>query len=273
MKFDFDSQYFNIEQTLDCGQIFRFFKTDDGFTVYSAGHICRLIEGKGKITLISDDSDYFFNFFDLGRDYAPIIEQATAFDIPLLKKAAQQYKGLRLLNQDKEEMIYSFLISQNNNIPRIKSIISNICRGLGTKCRFENEEYFAFPTTSQMVAGEISFFKSCGAGYRDSYLFETSHEILKNGIAHLQKLSTPELKKALMSYKGVGGKVADCISLFGFSRHDSFPVDTWIEKVYREDFGGTLENREKISEFFQNTFKDISGYVQQYLFYGKRQEL
>ncbi|MDE6585387.1 MAG: 8-oxoguanine DNA glycosylase, partial [Clostridia bacterium] len=93
------------------------------------------------------------------------------------------------------------------------------------------------------------------------------------GITRLDGLSTTELKKELLTYMGVGGKVADCISVFGFGKRDSFPVDTWIEQVYKEDFKGTLTDRNKITDYFVSLFGDKSGYIQQYLFYGKRQNL
>ena len=177
------------------------------------------------------------------------------------------------MNQNKEEMIYSFIISQNNNIPRIKGIISRICAALGEKREFMGKQYFTFPSTPKLAEAGAEFFKSVGCGYRDKFLDETAKRIASEGIEGLENCPTPELKKRLLSYKGIGGKVADCIALFGFSRRDSFPVDTWLEKVYREDFGGTERDREKICKYFCSLFGENSGYMQQYLFYGKRLNL
>lgn len=275
MKITYDANYFNPQAVLECGQIFRFHPFGKGYTVLSADKACRVYT-EGKETIIEcnpDDGDYFYNYFDLNNDYKSIVERAKSHNIPQLSHYAELSKGLRLLNQNREEMLYSFIISQNNNIPRIKGIISRICGGLGEKREFSGEEYYTFPTSEKLSKAGKEFFKECGCGYRDGYLAETSARVLKEGIAHLDGLSTPELKKALLTYKGVGGKVADCISLFGFSRRDSFPVDVWIEKVYREDFNGTLTDRNKITEYFQNLFGADAGYIQQYLFYGKRQNL
>ena len=124
-----------------------------------------------------------------------------------------------------------------------------------------------------LAKADTSFFKSAGAGYRDSYLAETSKRIAAEGIAHLESLNASAIKAELLKYKGIGAKVADCVALFGFGKTDSFPVDTWIEKVYKEDFKGELKDRQKISHFLVNEFKEYSGYVQQYLFYGKRLNL
>ena len=272
-KFDFDAQYFNPLHTLDCGQIFRFEPFREGYMVFSGDKACYVHTDGVKTVTESEDSDYFYNFFDLGRDYKEIVEHAKSFNIPLLTRSAEKCSGLRLLNQQKEEMIYSFIISQNNNIPRIKGIISRLCAGLGEKRQFMGIEYNAFPTTSALAAAGVEFYKNIGCGYRDKFLDETSKRIAIEGIEHLEKSDTLSLKKQLLTYKGVGGKVADCISLFGFSKRDSFPVDTWIEKIYREDFGGTLTDRNKICQYFLELFGENSGYVQQYLFYGKRLNL
>ena len=273
MKFDYDAKYFHPLQTLDCGQIFRFTPYKDGFFVIAENKACYLHSDGVKTVVESDDSDYFYNFFDLDRDYSEIIRRAKEFGVPLLSRACDACPGLRLLNQNAEEMIYSFIVSQNNNIPRIKGIISRICAGLGEKCEFDGVEFYAFPTSEKIAAAGADFFKRAGAGYRDKYLVETATAIMKNGTENLRALDGGELKKELLKFKGVGGKVADCIALFGFSKRDSFPVDTWIEKIYREDFNGLETDREKINKYFVSAFGEISGYVQQYLFYAKRQNL
>ena len=273
MKFDFDATYFNPEHTLECGQVFRFTPYKDGYLVISADKVCYVHSDGVKTVVESDDNDYFYNYFDLNRDYSEIVKSAKAFNIPLLSRSAESCKGLRILNQNREEMIYSFIISQNNNIPRIKGIIGRICEGLGEKLSSPFGEYFSFPSSSVLAKAEPEFFHSVGAGYRDVYLAETSKIILSDGVEKYENLNAAQLKAELLKLKGVGPKVADCIALFGFNKTDSFPVDTWIEKVYLEDFNGTLKNREKIAAYFTNLFGQNSGYIQQYLFYGKRLNL
>lgn len=167
-------------------------------------------------------------------------------------------------------MIYSFIISQNNRIPRIKAIISRLCAALGEEREFMGEKYYAFPSSSAMAGKSADFYREIGAGYRDVFLSETAKRICVEGIEDLKKLGGPELKNKLLTYKGIGPKVADCIALFGFSKTGSFPVDTWIEKVYKEDFKGKETDRKKICSYFENLFGDYSGFMQQYLFYGKR---
>lgn len=272
-KFDYDAKYFNPEHTLDCGQIFRFEPFKEGFIVFSGDKACYVHTDGVKTVVECEDRDYFYNYFDLERDYSKIVEQAKSYNIPLLSRSSEMCSGLRLLNQQKEEMIYSFIISQNNNIPRIKGIISRLCGGLGEKREFMGREFYTFPSTSALASAGVEFYKNIGCGYRDKFLDETARRIEFEGISHLEKLDTCMLKKELLTYKGIGAKVADCIALFGFSKRDSFPVDTWIEKIYIEDFGGTLTDRNKICEYFLKLFGENSGYVQQYLFYGKRSRI
>lgn len=274
MKFDYDSTYFNPEHTLDCGQVFRFKPYKDGYFLVSADKACYLHTDGIKTIAESDDIDYFYDYFDLNRDYSEIVKRAKSYNIPLLSKSAESCKGLRmLLKQNREEMIYSFIISQNNNIPRIKGIIERICSGLGEELSSPFGEYYSFPSSKALANTDVSFFKAAGAGYRDSYITETAKRISAEGIEKLENLSAEELKKQLLTYKGIGAKVADCISLFGFGKTRAFPVDTWIEKIYREDFHGELKDRNKISEYFVNEFGEYSGFIQQYLFYGKRLNL
>lgn len=273
MKFDYDSTYFNPTDVLECGQIFRFEPFREGYRVFSADKDCYIFTEGNKTIVESLYAEYFYNFFDLDRDYSKIIEMVDGFGVQTLSCACEKAKGLRLLNQNREEMIYSFIISQNNNIPRIKGIISRICDGLGKKCSSPFGDFYAFPTSAALAQKPPEYFKALGAGYRDVFLAETSKKIAEEGISCLEELPYDALKKQLLTYKGIGPKVADCICLFGFGKRDAFPVDTWIEKLYREDFGGTLTDRNKINAYFTSMFGQYSGYVQQYLFYAKRSNL
>lgn len=272
-RLECDARWLNARDTLECGQIFRFAPFKEGYKVFSRDKACYINTRKNSTFIECDDGGYFYRFFDLGRDYAAINERARSFGVPLLTRGAERGAGLRLLNQDAEEMIFSFIISQNNNIPRIKGIIERICRALGEEREFMGEKYYAFPSAGAMAKEGAEFYKQLGAGYRDAYLAATSERIAAEGIDHLFPLPTPQLKKQLLTYIGIGPKVADCISLFGFGRRECFPVDTWIEKLYREDFGGTLKDRNRINAYFCELFGDDAGYMQQYLFYAKRKNM
>lgn len=272
-KIDCDKTYFNPKDVLECGQVFRFERYKEGYKVFSRDKACYVYSSGAATVIESDFPEYFYGYFDLSRDYGEIIKRVKEFGIPALSHAAEAGKGLRLLKQDKEETIFSFIISQNNNIPRIKGIISRICGGLGQKREFDGSEYFSFPSARVLAEKDAQYYRSLGLGYRDEFIVDTAKRIAAEGLEGLEGLGAAELKKRLIGYKGIGPKVADCICLFGYGIAASFPVDTWVEKIYREDFGGQLKNREKINKFFTETFGEYSGYAQQYLFYGKRENL
>ena len=272
-KISFASEYFDVKDTLFCGQIFRFKTVDNGYMVYTLDK-CAYVETAGDTTTVfceDFDKDYFERFFDLSRDYASICASAKLSGNEFLAECAKYGKGIRILNQDKTEMLFSFIISQNNNIPRIKGIIERLCAALGEKKLFMGKEYHAFPSVEKMAAQPLEFYTSIGLGYRAEYVRRLAVEIA-NGldINAYSALPTEGLKRRLIALYGVGPKVADCVTLFGYHRADSFPVDTWIYKVYRENFNGTLTNREKISKWFLSRFNENAGYFQQYLFHYKR---
>lgn len=267
-----NSRYFNAKDTLECGQIFRFSPFGDGYLVLSAEKACVVATNGDTTTVTCEDSDeeYFRNYFDLATDYASINARAKNSGFPILEKAATVGAGVRILRQNATEMLFSFLISQNNNIPRIKGIIGKLCDALGEKIHAAGADYNAFPSLSALKSADLDFYKSIGLGYRAEFFKDLADEVNPSFIAELSECDGAALKKRLLSVRGIGDKVADCVRLFGFYKTDSFPVDVWIEKIYREDFSGTEKNREKISAYFSGFFGSDSGFFQQYLFHYKR---
>lgn len=269
----YSSEFFNATDTLSCGQVFRFYAYKEGFILFSLDKAC-YVYTKGTETFLQcndDDEQYFERYFDLDRDYSLIVKRAKKFG-GITEIASNFGKGIRILNQDTEETLFSFIVSQNNNIPRIKSIIEKLCNALGEEREFFSEIYHAFPTAEIMAEQDIDFFYSIGLGYRAPYIKKLAQDIV-SGTVDINKMSnlpTIQLKKTLVQLYGVGSKVADCVILFGFHHTDAFPVDTWMEKVYKEDFNGNLVDREKIAQGFVEKFGEDSGYFQQYMFYYKR---
>ncbi len=266
-------EFFSVKDTLECGQIFRFTEKEGKYFVISKDKAC-ICYNEGDYAYVEcekQDEEYFWNFFDLDRDYSKIYEFAIAENIPFLTLSAKSGKGIRILNQDTEEMLFSFIVSQNNNIPRIKGILERLAINLGEKKNLFGVEFSAFPTATVMAKCDQNFYSSMGLGYRAGYIEKNAKAIASGfDLKKFNLLPTEDLKKELVKLYGVGPKVADCVTLFGFHRSDSFPVDTWIEKIYVENFNGKEKNRDKITEFFLNKFKENSGYVQQYIFNYKR---
>ncbi len=269
----FSSAFFSAKDTLDCGQIFRYVPFNAGYTVFSQDKACYLETVGGETVVLSDNLEYFDEFFDVKRDLEKTYERAKSFGNAFLSAAAEKGKGIRLLRQDTEETLFSFIVSQNNNIPRIKGIIERLCDALGEEREFMGKTFKTFPKAEALASVGEDFYKSIGLGYRAAYMVETAKTITDGfDLRSLDSLPTSELKKKLLSLKGIGPKVADCVSLFGYYRYDSFPVDVWMEKVYREGFDGRLTDRKAVSDYFVKQFGGDAGYFQQYMFHYKRNE-
>ncbi len=273
VKLEYEAEFFSVKDTLECGQVFRFIPYKKGYAVFSRDKTAYAYNENGKayVECESADKEYFINYFDLNRDYSKIYEYALSLGVDVIGLSARLGKGIRLLNQDREETLFSFIVSQNNNIPRIKKIIENLCFTLGEEKRGFDYTYHAFPSALDMSKAPIELFYSFGLGYRAPYVKELG-ELIANGlrIDDMNDLSAQDLRGKLLNIKGVGPKVCDCVMLFGFKRTASFPVDTWIEKVYIENMNGREKDRVKIAKELTERFKENSGYIQQYLFYYKR---
>ncbi|MEG1529216.1 MAG: DNA glycosylase [Clostridia bacterium] len=264
------SPTFDIKQTLDCGQVFRYVEhpnfTDCGskFTLFAGSHCAEITDCGESYNVLADESNFFWKYLDFDTKYDII--QLNAQDKGLVSSAIEFGRGIHILRQDTAETVFSFLISQNNHIPRIKAIIERMCAGLGEKM----DGYFAFPTIDKLAGAGEKFFAEIGAGYRASYLDRTAKALRDIDIECWRLLDTDTLRANLMKLHGVGRKVADCILLFGFRRFDVFPVDTWIAKIYEEEYPSVPP--EKLSKMLVEKYGDLSGFVQQWLFYYKRQK-
>ncbi len=260
----FDKSQFNPEHILECGQVFRFGKNESGdYFVLSNSHKATITETPLTYEITCDDTEYFVNYFDLKTDYNIAKQYLSKFDI--LKPMIEFGHGIRILKADPLEMIFSFTISQNNNIKRIKQIIERLCELSKSP---NNPKHF--PTIEELANAPLSFYSSLGAGYRDKFLKELSTTLLNVDLNEISKLSTDNLYNYLLSLKGIGPKVASCILLFGFGRNEKFPVDTWLEQVYYNHFSKEKRTRPEIQKYFEDQFGQYSGLAQQYLFYYER---
>lgn len=262
-----NSQEFSIKHTLDCGQIFCYEQNQNSYIVYSASEKAVLKEQNGNIIIETNNPNYFVNYFDLNTNYTQKHNQITSA-YPKFTSAFEFGKGIRILKQDPFETIIGFIISANNNIKRIQKLMFALRQNYGTNMG----EYHAFPTASQLANVSEQSLKALGAGYRAPYILQTSQMLQNVNYQQLSQMSTQELSNYLLTLKGVGQKVADCIMLFAFAKQDVFPVDTWIEKVYCTYFEQE-QNRVKIRKNLLQTFGNDSGYVQQLLFYSQRKNM
>lgn len=261
-------KHFSLKHIFECGQVFRYKRINDfEYEVYSKDKKAILKEEVDTVEIISDDILYFENYLDLNRDYEKIIK--TIIDKPLIKENIKKADGIRILNQDPFEVIISFIISANNNIPRIKKIIEKICEKYGTKM----DGYYSFPNQKQLAKAKEEELTEIGCGYRANYIYETAKKLENLDFdKEYKNLDFEILKKEITSLKGVGPKVFDCIALFGFHSENVFPVDTWSRKIYKDIFPNKNAdaNINILSKDLVNIYSPFSSYAQQYLFYAKR---
>lgn len=251
---------FDAESILTCGQMFRFFKTENGYDVITGKNLAEIYEEGDNVIIKTTAPKRFAEFFDLDRDYSKIKQKLSKE--PFMKDAISFGEGIRIAKGEPEEIIFQFIISQNNNIKRIQKIVEKMSE-IGEKI---NDKYNAFPTAKVLSKMPKEYFENLGAGYRAEYLYNASQILARTDLSEIAKLSTEELNTWLLKIKGVGPKVASCILLFGFNRTECFPVDTWMEKVYRKCFYAGEMSRPQISAFMQDKFETMSGIAQQYLF-------
>lgn len=270
---------FEPKHIFENGQCFRWEKEEDGsYTIVAKGKVINVSKHEDEIILentnLKEFESIWYEYFDFGRDYVKLRKELSKID-QHLNKAANFGDGLRILKQDAFEMIISFIISANNQIPRIKrsvDLLSELCgEALG---EFRGKERFAFPSIEAVANISDEDLAAIKVGFRDSYIKTTANMIL-NGEVDIDKLielDYEEAHKELMKLSGVGPKVADCILLFAFSREQAFPVDTWVIKIMNEYYmEEPQKNLKKIKAKGLEVFGNQAGFAQQYLFYYARE--
>lgn len=274
---------FELKDIFDCGQCFRWNIEEDGSYTGVFGKNILNVKRDGKninFKGICDGNieDIIYDYFDLNRDYERIKETLSEID-ENMKKSVLYGKGIRILNQDLWETIMSFIISANNNIPRIKGIIERLSKKYGSKISFNGKEYYTFPTPEQLRDVTVEDYRKLGLGFRDIRLYETTQMILNKDI-DLEKLknnsNTIEVREELLKLSGVGPKVADCILLFStLKRFEVFPIDVWVRRVmndlYIKQEDETKVSKKQIEKIAEEKFGNLAGLAQQYLFYWRRE--
>ena len=273
---------FNLTHIFECGQCFRWNEDIDGSYTGVVGNNVINIKMIDKDVFVKsfgedDLSRLFYYYFDMERDYESIKNKLRKID-EHMEKSILYGDGIRLLNQDLWETIISFIISANNNIPRIKGIIERISKRFGNKIEWEGNTYYTFPTAEQLGKACVEDLRNLGLGFRDVRVYETTCKVLNKEI-DLDKLhdevSTEIVREELLKLPGVGPKVADCILLFStLKRFDVFPIDVWVRRVmndlYIHNEDENKVDKKVVLSMANDKFGDLCGIAQQYLFYWKR---
>ena len=284
-KFEIKNQdSFKLKDIFECGQCFRWNEENDGsYTGVWKNNVVNVKQNGKDITFegvcldgnIEDEVKYYF---DLDRNYEDIKRELSNID-ENMSQSIKYGEGIRILNQDLWETIISFIISANNNIPRIKGIIERLSKAYGKEIEFNGNIYYTFPLPEDLKDVTVEEYRKLGLGFRDVRLYETTKMVLEKKIdleSLSQNTNTNEIREELLKLAGVGPKVADCILLFStLKRFDVFPIDVWVRRVmndlYIKEDDENKVSKKKIEKLANEKFGNLAGMAQQYLFYWRRE--
>ncbi len=264
----------DLENTLTCGQIFRYQQEiDNSFTVVISDRVINLKYDNYKLYVKSNKLDNLENvireYLDLDRDYKSIMDKIRVMDSTLAKYLDNSL-GLKMIKQDKLECIISYIISQNNSVRNIQMSLNMLSEAYGEKVEFLNKDYYLFPKLDRLASLSLEDFRKCKVGFRDKYLVGII-ESINNGsfdLNMIDSLNTEEALQYLINFKGIGMKVASCILLFSYQRFDVYPVDTWVKKFMEDNYN--IIGEKNIREYCKKTYGEYSGLAIQYMFNSKR---
>ena len=254
----------DLGETLDCGQSFRWRDNGDGsFTGVAYEKLVTVSMQNGDLhienTTEQDFEKIWRNYFDLDLDYDSIRSSIGEIH-PVLKEASAYAPGIRILRHEPWEALCTFIISQNNNIKRIKGIVDRLCVSFGNK--IGDTDFYTFPKPEILAKLNPDDLAPLRAGFRNKYIIDASRKVA-SGEVDLEKCRNvpyDEARAELFKIKGVGNKVADCTLLFGMHRIESFPIDVWMRRAMEKLFPNMTGE----------DFGEYAGIAQQYIFHYAR---
>ncbi|MEM4336493.1 MAG: DNA glycosylase [Candidatus Woesearchaeota archaeon] len=261
---------FNLQHTLECGQLFRYTKQNDFYFLVIRDKILKIKQENSILYFKGASKKFIKNYFRLEEDYERIINELKK-DVKL-SLAIKEYEGLRICRQDPWECLVSYICSSASNIPKIKNNVENLAKNFGNEIKLEDFKTYSFPEPSDIT--DLCKIKKCGCGFRSKYIFKTAKTVTNEWLESLRNISYQEAKKELMKLPGVGDKVADCVLLFSLGFDEAFPIDVWIKRIMeRLYFKGKKTSKKTIREFAVKRFGNNCGYAQEFLFYyGRKNE-
>lgn len=260
---------FNLEHTLESGQIFRISKDNGWYYVNANNKFFKIRQANNEVEFYGVDEEFIIYFFSLDENLTKIIKEINRDKY--IERAITRFRGLRLIKQDPWECLISFICSSASNIPRIRSKLNALSKSFGEKLSLENHQSYTFPLPGKI--NDFNKIRDAKTGFRARYIFEANNI----DITHLNSLRNKSYKYAkdeLKKANGVGDKVADCILLFSLGFTQAFPVDTWIKKMIQLlYFNNNNVPNDRIREFGMDYFDTYAGYAQQYLYLLARSKL
>ena len=262
---------------MECGQSFRWQPINGWYYGVVEGRQLKIRQEKQALIVESSDDEQpdrlevsLRHYLDLNRDL-PAILKAVDID-PFIHRSIETFWGMRILNQEVWECLASFILSQNNNVPRIKGIIRTISAQFGEKITLDDSVDYAFPTPQALAEAGVDALYDCRLGYRVPYLWTVSSEIAAGEFdpEALKSMPYAEAKRELMRFKGIGEKVADCICLFSLGHVQALPIDVWVKRIIEQLYLKRQASIREIRQFAEDYFGEYLGYAQQYLFHYAR---
>lgn len=269
---------FDLGQTLECGQCFHFKKLGESeYGLVAFGKLLHVKQQKDTVIFYNTSEDEYqkvwMRYFDLDRDYGEIKDYLLDRD-DHLKSAIETMQGVRILRQEFFEILISFIISQNKQIPHIKQIVETISRKFGTYVgNIGEEEFFAFPDSEKMKHITLEELRECKTGFRAPYILDAVIKVNDLSI-HEEFLKKADLQicaESLMKIKGVGEKISNCVMLYGLEKREAFPIDVWMKRIMEFIYFDRQATIEEIACLAKEKFGQYGGYAQQYLFYYGRE--
>ncbi|MEM2911403.1 MAG: DNA glycosylase [Candidatus Bathyarchaeia archaeon] len=283
------SQPFNLELTLCCGQAFRWEKLGGWWYGVVRDKVLKVRQDGETLEFENAEVDFVKEYFGLKDDLSLILSEITRDKH--IEEAVKALRGLRILRQDPWECLISYMCATYKNIPAIKRMLFNLSRKFGKPTVLNGYTFYTFPTADKLAKANLKELAECGLGYRAKYIFEAAKKVSSGefNVESLKNESYAKARKTLLTLKGVGLKVADCVSLFALEKLEAFPIDVWIKRVILKHYANHLEKEfiekvslrksltktdyERLSLFGRQHFGRYAGYAQEYLYHFERANL
>lgn len=273
-----DLKDFEPKHTFECGQCFRWNLEDDGsYTGVAYGRVLNVRKDGDTVIFdnvnIEDFNNIWVQYFDLDNDYGRIKHDLAGKD-EVIKDAINFGHGIRILRQEPWEILISFIISANNAIPRIKKSVERLSKNFGQYLgRYKGRDFYNFPNAEEIGRLSEEQIESCSVGFRSKYILGAAKKVLDENISleQLRELNSEDCYNAMIEFKGVGPKVANCILVFAMGKIEACPVDIWIKRVMEHFYFHEDTPNKEIEQFAGQKFGQYTGYAQQYLFYYARE--
>ena len=271
-----DDRSFDLDRTLSCGQAFRWEKADGWWQGVSCGRAVRIRQDANRLTFEGADAGFVRAYFQLDQDLPAIL--ASIDRDPIIGAAIQECRGLRLVRQQPWECLISYICATNTNIPAVKRRVALMAERYGRPVDGPSGRAYAFPGPEALAAVSRSELWDCKLGYRTDYLCDAARLACEDPdwAERVAALPFEDARQALMRFKGVGPKAADCVLLFAFGFFEAFPVDVWIRRIVAETYLPELAGRkctpadyDRIRRFMRDYFGEYAGYAQEYLYCAK----